>query len=297
MIERISRYARRQEAPPIVPMSGWSAPLTTLAAAAMSFLAVLALAAGLAADRVARDWTEDIRGFATIRVSAEPAALEARLARALEVARTAPGVASARALGEAEHRALLEPWIGGLAEIDDLPAPRLIEITLEGEGPDADRLQARLDRDAPGALYDDHALWRGPLSEAARAVGRLAWAATALVMLAACGMVALAARATLAANLEIVRVIRLIGGEDRYIAGAFVRRLALRGLAGGMAGAGVALLALTTLPGSGVGGLGETLLPGGRALIVLAVAVPLATAAIAWITARLSVRLALARMV
>jgi cell division transport system permease protein len=40
-------------------------------------------------------------------------------------------------------------------------------------------LQARLDAAAPGAVYYDHALWRGPLVRAATALRRLAWLATA----------------------------------------------------------------------------------------------------------------------
>lgn len=289
---------RRSEAPPIVPMTGWSAPLTTIAAAAMGFLAVLTLMAGFAAERASAEWRKDLAGLATVQVSAEPEVLETRLARALEVVRTAPGIASARVLTEAEHLELIEPWVGGLETIDALPTPKLIELVVDGDGPDPERLQARLDRDAPGAIYDDHALWREPLAEAATAVGRLAWAATLLVVLAAAAMVALAARATLSAHLEIVRVIRLIGGEDRYIAGAFVRRLALRGFAGGMAGAGVGLLAIFALPGSGPDGvLGARALPEPMTWVAIALCVPIATALIAWVTARISVRLALRNMI
>ncbi len=298
----VGRWIRRAEAPPIVPPTGWSAPLTTLAAASMSFLAVLTLVAGLAADRVARSWSADLAGLATVRVSGTPSEIETRLARAIDVLRRTPGIAAADAIPEAEQAALLEPWIGDLAGFEGLPAPRLVELRLEGTGPDRAALQAQLDREAPGAVYDDHAVWRGPLAEAAQTVGRIAWLATALVMLAACGMVALAARATLSANLEIVRVIRLIGAEDRFIARAFVRRLALRGLAGGIGGAALALAALSGLAGTGTAagaavGLDGPLFAGTGGWLAVALAVPLATAAIAWATARASVRMALRRMV
>lgn len=298
MRRRVASLGRRGDAPPVVPPSGWSAPLTTFAAGAMSFLAVLTLLAGLAADRVARAWESDLAGLATVRVSAAPEVIEARVARALDVVRTAPGVASARVLTGAEQEALLTPWIGDLARLEALPAPRLIDVTLEGRGPDAERLQARLDRDAPGAVYDDHAAWRRPLARAAGAVGGIAWVATGLVIVSAAGMIALAARATLQANLETIRVIRLIGGEDRFIAGAFVRRLALRGLAGGMIGAGAGLIALAALPAGGSGALaGTRLLPDTTTLAAIAAGVPLASALVAWATARISVRLALSRMV
>ena len=98
--------------PPIVPRSGAAAALTTLAALAMSFLAVLAVAAGLAADRLAASWRSDLGGAATVRVIAPKAEMEARITDALVVLSAAPGVASARLLTDAELQALIEPWLG-----------------------------------------------------------------------------------------------------------------------------------------------------------------------------------------
>lgn len=292
-----SHLARATKAPPIAPMSGWSAPLTTVASASMSFLAVLTIIAGLAAERLADDWRRDLQGIATLRVSAPPEELDDRVARALEVVRSVRGIASARVLDDAEQRALLAPWLGEIEGLDRLPAPRLVDLSLEGAGPDAARLQARLDRDAPGAWYDDHAAWRRPLAEAASSVASLAWLATAVVALAAAAMVALAARATLAANLEIVRLIRLIGGEDAYITRAFVRRLALRGLLGGAIGTAAGVGLVQSLPAIAPGTLAGALAltQTGGPLVALA-AVPLAAGSVALLTARASVRVALRRM-
>ena len=50
------------EAPQILPASDWSAPLTTLVAGAMSFLAVLTLAASIAASKLADEWRADLAG-------------------------------------------------------------------------------------------------------------------------------------------------------------------------------------------------------------------------------------------
>jgi len=101
----------RSAEPPIVPRSGAAAALTTLAALAMSFLAVLTVAAGLAADRLASSWRSDLGGAATVRVIAPKAEMEARITDALVVLSSAPGVASARLLTDAELRALIEPWL------------------------------------------------------------------------------------------------------------------------------------------------------------------------------------------
>ena len=45
-------------------------------------------------------------------------------------------------------------------------------------------------------------------------------------------MITLAARAALATNAEVIRVLRLVGAKDSYIARAFVRRFTLRTLPG-----------------------------------------------------------------
>ena len=280
--------------PPVVPRSGWAAALITLAAMAMSFLAILTLAAGMAADRLAQSWRSDLAGVATVRVTAPPEAMEARITDALVVLGGASGIVAARVLSDAEHQALLEPWLGAGDWLADLPVPRLIEVEIAGDGPDPAALQAQLDQAAPGALYDGNAAWRGPLLRAATALKRLAWAATALVALAAAGMVALAARATLAGNAEVVRVIRLIGGEDGFIEGAFVRRLTARAALGGLAGALIGCGALALMPELAPGtALAVSLGPDREGWAVLLAGVPAAIALIAWATARHSVRLLL----
>jgi cell division transport system permease protein len=289
------------DTPAIVPRSGWAAALTALSAMAMSYLAVLTLAAGIAADRLALSWHSELTAVATVRIQApvsEPQdQLEARVTAALVVLASAPGVAGARLLSDAEHLFLLEPWLGAGDWLDDLPVPRLIEIQLDGPGPEPAVLQAQLDAAAPGAVYDDHALWRGPLVRAATALRRLAWFATALIALAAAGMVALAARSTLAGNAEVVRVIRLIGGEESFIENAFVHRLAARAALGGLAGALLGAASLALMPELAPGTpLALSLGPGPLGWAILLGAVPAGAAAIAWATARHSVRLMLRQM-
>ena len=286
----------RAEGPSILPLSGWSAWLVTLIAATMAFLGVLALAAGLAAERLGESWRGKLDGRATVAVTAPPAERATRIERALAVLRTAEGVASARPLSDAEHAELLAPWLGEDVTVAELPIPRLIAVTTTGAGPDAARLQERLDSAAPGAVWDDHGAWRAPLAAAAERLSLLAWTGVGLVLAAAAAAVALAARATLAAHAEIIRVVRLIGGEDRYIARAFVGRLALRGLAGGLVGAGLAALALETLPAGAPGtGTALALMPATPVWAGLAAGVALAIAAVAGLAAALAARITLRR--
>jgi len=280
-----------------VPPSGWAAALGTLTALAMSYLAVLTLAAGIAADKLAASWRAELTAAATVQISAPREALDARIVAALAVLKNTPGVAGARRLSDAEHLILLEPWLGPGDWLADLPVPRLVELRLAQPGPDAAALQAALDRAAPGAVYNDNALWRGPLVRAAVALTRLAWFATALIALAAAGAVALAARATLAGNAEVVRVVRLIGGEDHFIEAAFVGRLARRAALGGTAGALLGAVSVALMPELAPGtALALSLGPDGAEWAALLMGVPAVAAAVAWVTARHSVRLMLRRI-
>ena len=283
--------------PRLLPDSDWSAALTGWVAAAMTFLAVLSLAAGLATVRLAAEWRADLAGAATVRVSPGEGDAEARIAAVVEVLRTTPGIAEVSVLDDDEQAALLAPWLGDSGAIADLPAPRLIDVQLEGGGPDAEALQNRLDLTVEGAVYDDHAAWREPLARAAEALTRLAFGATALVLATAGAMIAYAARATLAANARVIEVVRVMGGEDRFITSAVVRRLALRAGIGAVAGAALGCLVLALLPAVEPGtGVGLALGPELAGWAALGLGLPLSATLIAWAAALGAVRLALRRM-
>jgi cell division transport system permease protein len=68
-------------------------------------------------------------------------------------------------------------------------------------------------------------------------------------------VVTLAARAALAANAQVIAVLRLVGATDSYIARAFVRRFTLRALSGAAVGTVCGMAAVALLPpASDVGG-------------------------------------------
>lgn len=232
----------------IVPPSGAAAWLTAGTAAAMAFLAVFALALALASGRLADRWSAALERTATVRISAAPEQMEAEVQRVLEVLSTTPGVAAARALDDAEQRALLEPWFGPDLPLDSLPLPRLVEVTEASPGFDAEGLRLRLAAEAPGAVLDDHERWRRPLAVAAGRLRLLGGLSLLMILGSMAATITLAAHAALAANAQVIRVLRLVGARDVYIARAFVRRLTLRTLGGAAAGTAGAMAALAMLP-------------------------------------------------
>jgi cell division transport system permease protein len=232
----------------VVPRSGQAAKLTLAVSGAMAFLAVFALALSLASGRLADRWSAALAQSSTIRLSAPPAEMEAQTWAVLTILEQTPGVDSARALSDDEQRALLEPWFGPDLPVADLPVPRLIEIIETPDGYDATGLRQRLAAEAPGAVLDDHTRWRRPLVEAADRLRLLGWLSLALILASTAAMITLAAQAALASNEQVIRVMRLVGARDAYIARAFVRRFTRRAVTGAAVGTLAGMLAVALLP-------------------------------------------------
>lgn len=275
----------------IVPATGPSARLTLATAAAMAFLAVFALALALAAGQLADRWSGALAGAATIRISAPEGQGAAQTEAALRVLAETPGIRSARALPKAEVEALLAPWFGLELSAADLPLPQVIALEMEGEGPDAEGLRLRLQGEAPGAVYDDHARFRAPLMAAAARLRALGFLALALIGGVTAAVITLAVHAAMAANRPVIAVLRLVGAKDRFIARAFVQRLTGRAALGAALGTGLGLIALWLMPQAAPeGGLLAGLGLSGRAFLWPLLFVPLAALIALLATARAAQR-------
>lgn len=269
----------------IVPPTGFTAQLTLFSAGAMAFLAVFALALALATGRLAERWSSELAGSVTVRVSAPAAEQDAQVQQALSLLQTTPATGTARLLPQDELAVLLEPWFGPDMPVDALPVPALIDLPVDADF-DAEGLRLRLEAEVPGAVLDDHTEWRRPLVSAANRLRMLGLVSLMLIGAASAAMITLAAKAALAANVQVIRVLRLIGARDLTIANAFVRRFTRRAAAGAAIGtlagmAGIAMLPQASAAGGFLTGLGfrgmDWLLP---------LAIPVIAAAVGFVATR-----------
>lgn len=243
-----------RDADRVVPPTGFTARLTLFSSGAMAFLAVFALALSLATDRLAERWEAGLARSATVRVSAPAGQVEAQVQAVMRVLETTPGVAQVRLIDDAEQRALLEPWFGPDLPLDSLPIPKMVELIEAGAGYDSEGLRLRLRAEAPGAVLDDHTRWRRPLIRAADRLRSLGIVSIVLIAATTGAMITLAAQAALAANAQVIQVLRLVGARDTYIARAFVRRFTLRALLGALIGTLLGMVAVFLLPSASVAG-------------------------------------------
>lgn len=223
--------------------------------AAMSFLAALALAGGIAAASLARHWQGGAANTVTVQVprpnqAAERAgsgADDTRRARAIATLQASPDVASARVLSDDELSDLLRPWLGAGIERLSLPLPAVLEVRLRDPRADVAALSRKLEAVAPGALVESHGDWLGRLSALANSLIACAVLAVLVVALVAAAVVAVATRAGLAARKDAIEIVHGLGATDGFVAGRFAKRAAGLAAVGGLAGGLAALPVLVVL--------------------------------------------------
>lgn len=289
----------------LLPQARLSGPMPWVMAI-MVALTVVATAGGLALGNLAGGARAELAGGLTVQVmDTDPARRDRQAEVALAILENDESVQDVRRVSDEELAEMLRPWLGELGESDGeaqgtVPIPALIDARLEGPVTETrlDGLRQALAAEVPSARVDAQSSWLAPVFDA---IGSLQWLAIGLVLLLAVASMAavwLAARTALGTNRETIGVIHLLGGTDGQIADIFQRSVTTDAALGGAAGLILGLLAVIVLGGQ-FAGLGSGLVAqGGLGLadwLVIAL-VPVAGAALAALTARLTVLAALRRM-
>jgi cell division transport system permease protein len=278
-----------------------AAPLRSLTVTmtVMCYLACLAIGALIVINRAVDNWTGGLLREVTVQVrQVQGADMDTQLRDAEELLKTFPGIIGAETLDRDAGAKLLEPWLGN-RNLDDLPIPRLIRVTVDPRSPpDYKELEAALQQTAPGVRLDTHRRWQGELTRMARALSTLSWAILILICVSAVAMVIFATRTVLHSNSEVVDVLHLIGARDGYIARQIDSRFLKTGLWAGLIGVALGVLtffflSLTGSPGTGgVADASRGLLfaPAGSAVrgYLALLAVPLVATIISLLTSRIT---------
>lgn len=299
-IPALEIFLSRSALTPILPARSITGRALMLVVIIMTFLAGLtAGAVHLIADASA-EWSREIAREATIQIRPLTGRdIEADVAKVMALARETRGIAGVRSYSREEGEKLLEPWLGAGLDLKELPVPRLVVLSLSGEGSaDWSGLKARLAEAVPTASLDDHRLWLERLRAMARMLVIVGIIILALVLVATGLAVTFATHGAMAGTAHIIEVLHLVGAEDRYIAREFQRHFLRLGLKGALIGGGLAVLfyALVSLSSARFGQaagaeqvealFGRFSLPGSGYLSVLAIALVVSalTAAVSRIT-------------
>ena len=238
----IPRVQRRMA--PIVPAQNIAGRALISVIAIMTFLSCLTLGAVTLVRDTASVWESQISREATIQIKpAEGLDMDAALEKAARIASDFPGITGTRIVDREATARLLEPWLGTGLDIDELPVPRLVIVTInEAYPPNFAKLREALAPEVPQASLDDHRTWVDRLVTMARTTVTIGIAALALMLTATVLSVVFATRGAMAGNGHIIEVLHFVGAEARFIAAEFRRHFLLTGMKGAAAGGIAAMI-------------------------------------------------------
>ncbi len=245
----VVKYARANA--PIVPPGSVTGRSLTLVIAIMGFLASLTAAGVYVMFQAANIWTNNISAEITVQIQQRGGgdAGDSKAAEITKFLSDQNGIKRVTPFSREQSLKLVEPWIGKSEVLKSFAIPRLIAVEIDRENPpEVPTLKKVLEAKFPGALLDDHGLWRTEIRRLTRllelgGVGMLFLmaAATAAVIIAA-------ATSALASNREIVSVLNFVGAEERFIAKQFESHFLKVGIKAGIGGAALAALVFSCMP-------------------------------------------------
>ena len=236
---------------PILPPSNIQGNALMVVIAIMAFLACLTLGAVSMVRATAASWQSQISREITIQIKPEEGLdMDAALRKARDLALTFVGTREGTIMDDGATARLLEPWLGAGLNLDDLPVPRLVIITIDEQNPpDFAAMRDLLKTEIPQAFLDDHRTWVDRLVSMAHTTVLIGTGVLVLVFTAMILTVIFATRGALSGNRHIVEVLHFVGAESSFVASEFQKhflKISIKGSAAGGALA-AALFALANI--------------------------------------------------
>ena len=238
------RSTRRRKPMPIVPPQNVAGNAMVLVIAIMTFLSCLTLGAVTLVRDTAATWQSEIAREATIQIKpAEGFDTSIGLEQAAAIAREFSGVRSVFVVDDAATARLLEPWLGTGIDLDELPVPRLVTVTIDPDNPpDFAAMREAITQNVPYASLDDHRTWVDRLVAMARTTVAIGVSGLVLILAATLLTVVFATRGAMSGNGHVIEVLHFVGAEAGFIARQFRSHFLLTGMKGAATGGALAAL-------------------------------------------------------
>ncbi len=205
----------------------------------MIFLAVFGLASIIVLKEVANRWDRGVSGTISVQIpaAAEPSDDEKRLGKILKGISKTDKIDSYEVVTKEKIKVLLEPWLGDLDNVRELPLPQLIDVKFKtASKKNFEEFSENLTTLVEDVIIDDHQVWLTRLLKLIQTLEAIAWIVLILIIIATIGTVVFTTQTGLAIHREAIEVLHLIGAPDKYIARQFALRAFGLGLKGGIVG-------------------------------------------------------------
>ncbi|MGI9434004.1 MAG: cell division protein FtsX [Geminicoccaceae bacterium] len=217
--------------------------------AGLLYLSVVALATAAIADGALQLFDERDK---IITVSLPPgdnsATSDQDVGRVLKILAESKTIASATVLDDKELQELIEPWLDEQPEGENVPLPRLIDVTLDPlSTPDLEGLERQIRQVVPDATVGFQTFERDRAERQATFFRIVGITIGSILLICALVIVALITSLSLAMHHDTVSLLRYMGAQDGYLARQFERYALLSGLRGGLIGFFAAMVTMLAL--------------------------------------------------
>jgi cell division transport system permease protein len=246
-----SKYARNNA--PIVPPGSVAGRSLTMVIAIMCFLASLTAGGVYLIIQSANTWMRNIANEMTVQIQVRPGEDgEKKVAEIAAFLTGQIGVDRVTPYTKEQSIELVEPWLGSSDVLKNFSIPRLVAVEIDRDNPpDMSTLGKVIQAKFPGALLDDHRLWKQQIQTVTQMLAISGLTIIVLMAAATIAIIVAAARSALASNREIVEVLNLVGAEERFIARQFEVHFLKVGVRAGIFGASLAGLVFVMIPYAG----------------------------------------------
>lgn len=192
----------------------------------MTFVAALTLFASISMNNIINHWNNVISGSLTIQqptydlmgVNREEAALK-ELTQITELLKQQPFVVDFHVLTNEEMDKLMNPWLGELSQINELPIPKLVDVKLDKSVPfSLDMFKTELNAIAPYAQVDSHRIWLSNLIDIAGGIQKTIFIILTLLILTTAFTVIYTTRSGLLVQSGTLNLLQMMGAKDFTIA-------------------------------------------------------------------------------
>ncbi|MBO5997891.1 MAG: FtsX-like permease family protein [Alphaproteobacteria bacterium] len=210
----------------------------------MTFVAALTLFASMSLNNIISHWNEVISGSLTIQqptydlngLDRQSEALK-ELDTIQEFLKQQPFVESVHILNNDEMEKLMSPWLENLSALNELPIPKLVDVTLKKDVPfSLDVFRNNINALAPYAQVDSHRIWLSHLMDIAKGIQRTILVIISLLILTTAFTVIYTTRSSLLVQESTLELLQLMGAKDWSISFGVATNSFTRGFCGALVG-------------------------------------------------------------
>lgn len=191
--------------------------------ALLVFLLSLVLAGAFSISSSLNNWHVGIRQKLTIEIPLQHELDRDRIIpNIVGLLKTTPGIAHVEPVQQKQLLNLLQPWVGHVEVLGDIPLPALIDVDVDPNTQlNIQELVQWLSQYAKGVRVESHGRWLETLTVLRTSLQVIAYLFALIIAMTVAITVMLVTKAGLASHHQSISVLRLIGAQNSYIARKF----------------------------------------------------------------------------